>query len=138
MPSRQRMKRRGIVCLLALLWFPASAMAATGSWVASVPGMMVAMSDRFSETQRVTPPPDAPVQGRSIGRVQWRWEHPPGQPVNAWLCHPAGCLAVPAQRGSTQAFEGASASAPLHFRFTLPQGQRPVRIQGMQVIVNYQ
>lgn len=113
-------------------------MAAIGSWVANVPGVMVTMSERFSETQRVTPPPDAPVQGRRMGRVQWRWEHPPGQPVNAWLCHPAGCLAVPMQRGSTQAFEGVSASAPLYFRFTLPRGQRPVRIQGMQVIVNYQ
>ena len=138
MSSRHVMKPPRIACLLVLLWLPASVMAATGSWVASVPGMLVAMSERYSETQRVAPPPDAPVQGRAISRVQWRWEHPPGQPVNAWLCHPAGCLALPTQRGSTLAFEGASASAPLHFRFTLSHGQRPVRIQGMQVIVNYQ
>jgi hypothetical protein len=41
-------------------------------------------------------------------------------------------------RGSTQAFAGELAAAPLHFRFTLPAGKPPVRVHGMQVIVNYQ
>ncbi|MYL22162.1 flagellar FlhE, partial [Halobacillus litoralis] len=48
------------------------------------------------------------------------------------------CTALTGMRGSTQAFAGERASESLHFRFTLPAGEPPVRVQGMQVIVNYQ
>lgn len=115
-----------------------AAQAAPGSWVAQVPGMMVAMSDRQSASQHAAPPPDAPVQGGAINRIQWRFQHPPGQTVNAWLCQSERCTALTGMRGSTQAFAGEPAAAPLHFRFTLPAGKPPVRVHGMQVIVNYQ
>lgn len=122
-----------------LLWagVPA-AVAATGSWVAAVPGMMVAMSDRPGATQNVAPPDSGNVAGRIIERVQWRFSPPAGKAVDAWLCHPQGCLALAQQRGTTRAFAGYRADAPLHFRFRLPSGQRPFRVAGLQVIVNYQ
>ncbi|MGM0614048.1 MAG: flagellar protein FlhE [Pseudomonadota bacterium] len=135
---RNTLQRRIGLAVLAFLWLPAAALAASGSWVASMPGILVAMSDRPSETRRATPPPGTPVGEGVISQVQWRWEPPPGQSVNAWLCHPQSCLALPMQLGSTRAFAGVSAQTPLHFRFTLPQGHRPVRVQGMQIIVNYQ
>lgn len=133
--NRQRWAR-AFALFAVLLAGPAQA--ASGSWVAQVPGMMVAMSDRQSISQHAAPPPDAPVQGGAINRIQWRFQHPPGQTVNAWLCQPERCTALTGMRGSTQAFAGEPAAVPLHFRFTLPAGKRPVRVHDMQVIVNYQ
>lgn len=124
----------GVWLLLAGL--PA-AVAATGSWVASVPGTVVASVDRPSATQNAVPP-SGNATGRAIERVQWRFAPPLGKAVNAWLCHPQGCLALTRQRGTTRAFSGYRADAPLHFRFQLPDGERPFRIKGLQVIVNYQ
>lgn len=122
---------------LMLAGMPA-AFAATGSWVAAIPGMMVAMSDRPDVTQNAVPPPSGDMTGRVIERVQWRFAPPAGKAVDAWLCHPQGCLALAQQRGTTRAFSGYRADAPLHFRFRLPTGERPFRINGLQVIVNYQ
>lgn len=115
-----------------------SAYAAPGSWSTQIPGLMVAMSDRASVSQHATPPGVANVQGGQLGRVQWQFQHSAGAQLNAWLCHPEQCVALTSMRGSTTALAGRTAAAPLHFRFALRPGQRPVRVQGLQMIVNYQ
>ncbi|HDZ47926.1 hypothetical protein LCGC14_0150450 [marine sediment metagenome] len=115
-----------------------SVYAAPGSWSAQIPGLMVAMSDRASASQPVGPPEAANVQTGQLGRVQWQFQHPAGAQLNAWLCHPEQCVALTSMRGSTTALAGRTAAAPLHFRFALRPGQRPVRVQGLQMIVNYQ
>lgn len=115
-----------------------SAQAATGSWSTQIPGLMVAMSDRASASQAASPPVAANLQLGQLGRIQWQFQHPPGALLNAWLCHPEQCVALTGMRGSTTALAGRTAEAPLHFRFALRPGQRPVRVQGLQMIVNYQ
>lgn len=115
-----------------------NAYAAPGSWSTQIPGVMVAMSDRASASQDATPPSVANVQGALLGRVQWQFQLPAGEQLNAWLCHPEQCVALTSMRGSTTALAGRTAAAPLHFRFALRPGQRPVRVQGLQMIVNYQ
>lgn len=115
-----------------------SVQAAPGSWSSQAPGVMVAMSDRTSNSQAISPPAGIPLNNATLSRIQWRFESPPSTPVNAWLCHPERCVALSGMRGSTTALEGMLANAPLHFRFALSPGQRPVRVQGLQVIVNYQ
>ncbi|WP_244183082.1 flagellar protein FlhE [Vreelandella songnenensis] len=111
---------------------------AAGSWSAQVPGVMVAMSDRESVSHPVTPPPGVSLDGGVIDRIHWRLDAPPGEVVNAWLCHPQQCVALSGMRGTVTALAGRQADAPLRFRFALRPGQRPVRVQGLQVIVNYQ
>lgn len=123
------------VILSALI---SSAQAAPGSWNSQLPGLMVAMSDRSSASQQATPPSVANAQAGQIRRIQWQFQHPAGAQLNAWLCHPEQCVALTGMRGSTTALEGRAADAPLHFRFALLPGQRPVRVQGLQLIVNYQ
>lgn len=130
-----------IVLLLTgglLTGFTGSAQAAAGSWSAQVPGLMVAMSDRASASQAASPPAGANLQSGQLGRIQWQFQSPPGALLNAWLCHPEQCVVLTGMRGSTTALAGKIADAPLHFRFALRPGQRPVRVQGLQMIVNYQ
>lgn len=115
-----------------------SAQAAPGSWSSQLPGLMVAMSDRPSASQYATPPSVVSAQTGQLGRIQWQFQHPAGAQLNVWLCHPEQCVALTSMRGSTTALEGRAADAPLHFRFALRPGQRPVRVQGLQMIVNYQ
>lgn len=123
-------------CLLTGLM--GSAQAAPGSWSSQIPGLMVAMSDRTSASQTATPPAAGNHQLGQLGRIQWQFQYPPGAHLNAWLCHPEQCVALDGMRGSSTALEGRAADAPLHFRFALRPGQRPVRVQGLQLIVNYQ
>ncbi|WP_286903157.1 flagellar protein FlhE [Vreelandella sedimenti] len=123
-------------CLLAGV--TGNAQATPGSWSSQIPGLMVAMSDRASASQAATPPTVGNIQSGQLGRVQWQFQHPPGALLNAWLCHPEQCVALSGMRGSTTALAGFAADAPLHFRFALRPGQRPVRVQGLQMIVNYQ
>jgi flagellar protein FlhE len=123
-------------CLLAV--FAGNAQAASGSWSTQIPGLMVAMSDRASASQTASPPAAAYLQSGQLGRIQWQFQYPPGALLNAWLCHPEQCVALTGMRGSTTALAGRIADAPLHFRFVLRPGQRPVRVQGLQMIVNYQ
>ena len=115
-----------------------SAQAAPGSWSSQIPGLMVTMSDRASSSQTVSSPAVRRLQPAQLGRIQWQFQHPPGARLNAWLCHPEQCVALTSMRGSTTALEGRAADAPLYFRFALRPGQRPVRVQGLQLIVNYQ
>jgi flagellar protein FlhE len=130
---------------LTLLWtvilsviVVSSAYAAPGSWSTQIPGLMVAMSDRSVASQTVMPPSVANIQKGQLGRIQWQFQHPSDAQLNAWLCHPEQCVALSGMRGSTTALAGQTAEAPLHFRFALRPGQRPVRVQGLQLIVNYQ
>lgn len=123
-------------CLL--IGLTGSAQAAAGSWSAQIPGMMVAMSDRASASQNASPPAAIDLHSGQLGRIQWQFQSPPGALLNAWLCHPEQCVALTGMRGSTTALAGQRANAPLHFRFALRPGQRPVRVQGLQMIVNYQ
>ncbi|MGP8289857.1 flagellar protein FlhE [Vreelandella zhanjiangensis] len=111
---------------------------AAGSWSASVPSVMVAMSDRESRSQPIAPPNGAPVPDGMLDRIHWRLEAPPGAAINAWLCHPEQCVALSGGRGTITQLAGRQADAPLQFRFALRPGQRPVRVQGLNVIVNYQ
>ena len=131
-----------LVALLLTGWLlaglTASAQAATGSWSARVPGLMGAMSDRASASQNASPPAAANLRTKLLERIQWQFSHPPGALLNAWLCHPEQCVALTGMRGSTTALAGRTAGVPLHFRFALRPGQRPVRVQGLQMIVNYQ
>ena len=129
-----------LVLVAGALWagLTGSAQAAPGSWSSQIPGLMVAMSDRASSSQTASPPAVGNLQTGQLGRIYWQFQHPPGALLNAWLCHPEQCVALTSMRGSTTALEGRTADAPLHFRFALRPGQRPVRVQGLQLIVNYQ
>lgn len=128
----------GAVFALILFTQVGSVSAAPGSWSRQVPSVMVAMSDRPSNSQPVAAPEGVQVANALIDRVNWRYEVPPHTPVQAWLCHPEKCAPLFGMRGSTMALAGLYADAPLYFRFALTPGQRPVRVQGLHVIVNYQ
>lgn len=144
----QRQRQQGkiklkIVALSMLIMLNAMALAshvqaAPGSWSSHVPSVMVAMSDRVSSSGPIVAPNAAQVGNAVIDRIQWRYEAPPAALVNAWLCHPEQCVPLNSMRGTTLALAGKHADAPLYFRFALMPGQRPVRIQGLQAIVNYQ
>lgn len=127
-------KMMGVCGLIGLI----SSAQAAGSWSTSVPGVMVAMSDRETRSQSMTPPDSVQVHNRVIDRIHWQLETPPGNAINAWLCHPEQCVALSGGRGTVTELAGRQVSAPLQFRFKLLPGQRPVRVQGLQVIVNYQ
>ncbi|MCP1314713.1 MULTISPECIES: flagellar protein FlhE [unclassified Halomonas] len=133
------LKRLGMFALAGIIWMGGAlpALGGTGSWSREATGVMVAMSDRATRSQTLAPPA-APLAGGRIERVQWRFEAPPGAPLRAWLCHPERCVALSGQRGSLTGLTGLAADAPLEFRFALAPGQRPTRVQGLQVIVNYQ
>ena len=86
-------RKMGCLGLVAGLWlFALNTQAATGSWSSQVPSVMVAMSDRTSSSQAITPPAGVPLRNAVLSRIQWRFESPPGTPVNAWLCHPNAVL----------------------------------------------
>lgn len=133
------LKRLGALALACVVWMGVvlPALGAAGSWSRETTGVMVAMSDRATRSQALAPPA-APLAGGRIERVHWRFEAPPGSALRAWLCHPQRCVALSGQRGSLTGLAGLGADAPLEFRFALAPGQRPTRVQGLQVIVNYQ
>lgn len=126
------------VLMVALSVIAMGVYAATGSWSSEVPSVLVAMSDQAVSSQPIQPPAGAPVENAAIERIHWRFQMPVNAPVNAWLCHPEQCVPLTAMRGSTTALAGKSVNGPLYLRFALTPGQRPVRVQGLQVIVNYQ
>ncbi|MFG6665527.1 flagellar protein FlhE [Halomonas sp. HNIBRBA4712] len=128
----------GLLVALIAASLPLAALAGSGSWSTQASGLMVAMSDRASESQALSPPALAEVQRGRIERVNWRFEAPPGAAIRAWLCHPERCVALDGQRGSVTGLAGLSAGAPLAFRFALAPHQRPVQVKGLHVIVNYQ
>ncbi|KPQ25045.1 MAG: flagellar protein FlhE [Halomonas sp. HL-48] len=130
---------RYVISILVLaLGVGSMAQAATGSWVTQVPGLMVTMSDRASQSEMVRPPAGISAPGAVIERVQWQYQHAPDAALQAWLCHPERCVPLSGMRGQTRALSGQKATTPLHFQFVLRPGQRPVSVKGMQMIINYQ
>ncbi|MFY0989134.1 flagellar protein FlhE [Halomonas sp. C05BenzN] len=126
---------RAMAAAVVLALLPAAALAA-GSWVASVPGVRVALAEREVVSSSLTSP--GPVPDGRVDTVAWQFRLPPGTSVRARLCHPGGCIPLGAGRGSSRALAGLPADTPLHFRFALEPGQRrAVAVQGLQVIVNY-
>lgn len=124
--------------VVAFSTFCGAAYGAAGSWVTELPSVLVAMSDRASTSQPIVPPATAQVGDAVIGRIHWRFEAPVGVPMNAWLCHPEQCVPLTTMRGMTSALAGKQIDGPMHFNFSLAPGQRPARVQKLQVIVNYQ
>ncbi len=120
-----------IAGLLVLL---AQGVQAAGSWVAEAPALRAAVVGRETASEALSPP--AGTEGR-IREVRWRFETPSGQAWHGRLCHPAGCVALPARRGRSEALAGLPAEAPLRFRFSPITGQAPLVVEGLQVIVNY-
>ncbi|QFT83456.1 Flagellar protein FlhE precursor [Halomonas sp. THAF12] len=108
---------------------------AAGSWVAQAPSVRAATVGRETASEALTPP--AGTAGR-IREVRWRFRTPPGQGGHARLCHPAGCMTLPTERGRSTALAGLPAGEPLRFRFSPTPGQAPVSVEGLQVIVNFQ
>ncbi|MBK5929729.1 hypothetical protein CCR82_04060 [Halochromatium salexigens] len=112
--------------------------AAAGSWVAQAPSLRVIMAERESLSQPLLPPPGSTHEGE-IHSVGWRFEQPPGSALSARLCQANRCMTLPSARGQSQALAGLPADEALRFHFALMPGQRrAVRVQGLQVIVNYQ
>lgn len=126
--------RWSVGLLLCLLAWPA--ISSSGSWVASSPSVRVSVPDRTTSSKPISSASTVPVAS-TITRLGWRYDAPTGQPLEAWLCHPARCIPLASASGQTEAMSGLSASAPLHFRFRLPRGGRAVEIKGLQVIVSY-
>ncbi|MDI5922849.1 flagellar protein FlhE [Halomonas sp. LR5S13] len=83
-------------------------------------------------------PVGAQASTQAIHSIVWHYRLPPGSKLNARLCHPAGCTPLPTPSGITHALAGLAADVGLEFRFSLPEGQRPVTVSGLQVIVNHQ
>lgn len=111
---------------------------AAGSWVATAPAVHVSMVDRPARSADLIAPAPELAHGQQIGRLSWQYRLPPGEDVQAWLCHPGRCVSLPGQRGQTEALAGLPADAPLHFRFALlDRRQRAITLQGLQVIVNH-
>ncbi|MDR5889006.1 MULTISPECIES: flagellar protein FlhE [Halomonas] len=129
------MRRRLMLgALAALAGFVPTAHAA-GSWVAEAPSVRAAIVGRETASEALTPP--AGTEGR-IREVRWRFRTPPGQGGHARLCHPAGCVTLPAPRGRSTALAGLPAGEPLSFRFSPLPGQAPLAVERLQVIVNFQ
>lgn len=124
-----------MVLIMAIRWMPATAQAA-GSWVATAPEVRVAMAGRETISLPLAPPGTLP--GGEIDTLIWEFRLPPGDRVDARLCHPGGCQSLESSRGTGRDLAGLPAGGPLHFRFSLVAGQRQaVVVQGLKVIVNY-
>ncbi|MGM0703538.1 MAG: flagellar protein FlhE [Pseudomonadota bacterium] len=119
------------------LW--SAAAGAAGSWVASAPAMTVVMAEREMSSASLAPPTPHLARGERIGSIRWRYRVAGDAAVNARLCQAERCVALPGPRGQTDGLAGGDAQAPLWFRFTLAErGQRAVRVEGLQVIVNHE
>jgi len=126
-----------LLALLPVLALAPSLAAAAGSWVANAPSVRVVMAERESLSSPLRPPPGSVHEGE-IHSIVWRFVQPPGSALNARLCHAHRCMPLSAARGQSQALAGLPADAALRFHFSLLPGQRrAVRVEGLQVIVNY-
>ncbi|MFG6158697.1 flagellar protein FlhE [Halomonas sp. 1390] len=131
-----RPSRRGWPALALALALAGGELQAAGSWVAEAPGLSVSLAGRDTASVALRAG-GVPPEGEAITSITWRYRVPPGRDLNARLCHPAGCVVLPGMRGTTRALAGLAADTPLAFRFSLPRGARPVRVGGLQVIVNH-
>lgn len=109
--------------------------AAPGSWQGRAPAFHVARSDARSCSQSMVPP--ALAGGRRLGSLAWRFEVPAGAVLQAWLCHPQRCIALPGGRGRSRDLAGLDAGAPLQLCFRLGEGATPRRVGGLQLLVEY-
>lgn len=132
------MRRLVIMLGLALV---TPALAAPGSWVGETRGVQLFTPGRVVDSRVISPSGGVASEARIL-QVRWQYSTPPGAPrPQAWLCNPQACFKLNASRGSSRALKGLPASQPLHFRFRLPQEGRlgqPFRVEGLQVIVNFQ
>ncbi|WP_136064738.1 flagellar protein FlhE [Modicisalibacter radicis] len=123
---------------LASALFPAWAGAA-GSWVDEAPSVRLFTPGREVVSQPFKPP--APLASGEVTSISWRFEPPPGAPrLEARLCHPQRCQRLLAPRGKSDFLAGLSAAGPFVLRFRLPEATRPsapLRVEGLQLIVNY-
>lgn len=127
-----------VLCSALVVSFPVSA--APGSWVSEASGVRLFTPGRMVESMTLTPPPEL-AEGARIRTLRWRFTAPSGTPLpDAWLCHPRRCIALSTRNGRSQGLAGLAADVPLTFRFRLPVSVRlptPLRIEGLQVIVDY-
>lgn len=124
-----------LLMVFCLLSGSADAQTVSGSWVAQVPAVRVAVPGRDTLSQPLSPPPHV-AREATIVRVTWRYQLPVGSPVQVLLCHPQRCIPLSSAAGSSHDLAGLPAAAPLHFRFHLASGASQ-RIGGLQAIVDY-
>lgn len=130
------MKRSGRYAPGLLLALACVELQAAGSWVATAPATRVSLTGREMASAQLRPS-SVEARHRAIHSIVWHYRLPPGSTLNVRLCHPAGCVPLPTMRGTTRALAGLAADAALEFRFSLPEGQRPVTVGELQVIVNH-
>ncbi|WP_081948782.1 flagellar protein FlhE [Litchfieldella xinjiangensis] len=131
-----RCLRFAAASLVLTVLAPLPGYAAQGSWVASAPGVRVAVPERETRSSPLAAGVSLASDAR-IERVRWRFDAPSMQPVGVWLCHPSRCIPLSQSFGESAALAGLPASVPLHFVFRLPRGGRAVQINGLQVITDY-
>lgn len=130
------MKRTGRYALALLLTVACVEAHAAGSWVANAAETRVSMAGRETSSDSLGPV-GVQAGNQVIQSIVWHYRLPPGDRLNVRLCHPAGCTPLPGPRGTTRALAGLPADVALEFRFSLPEGHRPVTVSGLQVIVNH-
>lgn len=132
--------KHGLAAGLALLMLLLGQLSwAAGSWISEVSGPRVAVPGRSTPSALLAPPDSALAAGRQITRVTWRLAQAvPVEELQMRLCRNEHCVALPGVTGSSQAWRGQPADAPLHFRFRLAQSrQRAIQVPQLQVVVEY-
>lgn len=120
---------------LVALW-PCMALAASGSWSATVEGPRIAGPDRIYASAPLKPP--AQAAGAHIRRLHWRYAVPADRRPIAELCMGRQCVPLNGNRGASDALAGRPADAPLVFRFRLSPGERrPLQVGAIQLLVDY-
>lgn len=109
-------------------------LAVPGSWVANAPRLNVASSQVDRQSAEMTAPSG---QRGVIDSVSWQYRSPPGSRMTARLCLQDRCLLLDLTRGTSRYFAGLPASGPFTFRFQLADGQLPLVVDGMSLIVNH-
>ncbi|MDW5375665.1 flagellar protein FlhE [Halomonas sp. HP20-15] len=124
---------------IASAFAPVARAGAAGSWVGEAPSVRLFTPGREVASQPIQAPA-APADGE-ITSISWRFTSPPGTArLEARLCHPQRCLRLITPRGQSEALAGLTASGPFVVRFRLPESARssaPLRVEGLQLIVNY-
>ena len=127
-----------LLTALGVVGFWAGMVQAAGSWVATAPAVRAVAVDRPMASAHMLPGELEFGRGQVVNQISWRYQSPAGVEVDAWLCHPAACVALPGQRGQTRELAGLPATTPLFFKFALREQRQPVMVQGLQVIVNHE
>lgn len=129
----------GLALTVLLALISPQIFAAPGSWVSNADSVRLFTPGRAVASTTSTPPELA--SGAHIRTLRWRFTVPSGAPrLAVWLCHPRRCISLSTPSGRSQGLAGLPADVPLTFRFRLPASSRPakpLRIEGLQVIVDY-